>query len=214
MFRVALASNRQFGIHQRATGGLKVNVIEAWATLSQSEHRQSGLIQLLSQPAEHLIVFHHKIEGITLGAIDDNLTNPFHWLQQTFPQKVCYFRGYNEPLAHQIEAGADIFLMPSRFEPCGLNQMYSLRYGTPPVVRTTGGLADTVEQFDKKTGKGTGFVFDHFDATGFAWALKRALETYRDREAWATVRRNGMEQDYSWDRQGKVYEELYRRLLA
>ena len=102
--------------------------------------------------------------------------------------------GYNEPLAHRIEAGADIFLMPSRYEPCGLNQMYSLRYGTVPIVRKTGGLADTVEPFDPAAGAGTGFVFDHFTAEGLDWALRYALWLYReDREAWTRMSQRGME---------------------
>lgn len=150
---------------------------------------------------------------VVLGTGEGRYEDHFQWLQQTFPQKVCYYRGYNERLAHLIEAGADIFLMPSRFEPCGLNQMYSLKYGTVPIVRKTGGLADTVQQFNRSTGEGTGFVFEHFDATGFAWALKMALSTFQDSEAWARLRRNGMEQDFSWQRQGAKYEALYAQLV-
>ena len=108
-----------------------------------------------------------------------------------------------------IEAGSDIFLMPSRFEPCGLNQMYSLKYGTAPLVRETGGLADTVTHWNRATGEGNGFVFETFDSTGFAWALKQALTTFKDGEQWETLRANGMAIDYSWERQGAVYEKLY-----
>ena len=104
--------------------------------------------------------------------------------------------------------------MPSRFEPCGLNQMYSLRYGTPPIVRRTGGLADTVTQFDPETGDGDGFVFDHFDATGLRWALTAGLAAYREPQAWDRVRRNGMARDWSWDRQGARYVDLYRRIIG
>lgn len=151
---------------------------------------------------------------VVLGSGESSLEDHFHWLQRTFPHKMCFYRGYSEELAHRIEAGADIFLMPSRFEPCGLNQMYSLKYGTVPIVRRTGGLADTVELYDPKAGTGTGFVFDHYDAKGFTWALKAALTTYQDGEAWAAMRQRGMEQDYSWERQGARYEELYRALLG
>ncbi|MEM7585090.1 MAG: glycogen synthase GlgA [Acidobacteriota bacterium] len=153
-----------------------------------------------------------NIRAVILGTGESDIENHFHWLQRTFPQKVCYYRGYNNELAHLIEAGADIFLMPSRFEPCGLNQMYSLKYGTVPIVRKTGGLADTVELFDPATGRGTGFVFEHYDKTGFGWALKTALTTYQDRDAWEQLRRNGMEVDFSWDKQGAEYETLYRQL--
>src|SRR5437667_8974236 len=101
------------------------------------------------------------------------------------PQRVGIYKGYaGEPLAHQIEAGADMFLMPSLYEPCGLNQMYSLRYGTLPVVRRTGGLADTVEPWDPRTGRGTGFVFDHFTPDGLAWAIGQALAAWREPRAW------------------------------
>jgi starch synthase len=105
-----------------------------------------------------------------------------------------------------------MFLMPSRFEPCGLNQMYSLRYGTPPIVRRTGGLADTVAQWNPATGDGTGFVFDHFTSAGLAWALDFALAAFRDRAAWRRLQQNGMAQDFSWDRQIEKYVALYSRL--
>lgn len=151
---------------------------------------------------------------IVLGTGENHLEDHFHWLQRTFPQKVCYYQGYSEPLAHLIEAASDLFIMPSRFEPCGLNQMYSLKYGTAPIVRKTGGLADTVEHFNPETGEGTGFVFETYDRAGFAWALREALNAYQDPEAWAVLRRNGMEKDYSWQRQGAEYESLYRRLTG
>ena len=102
--------------------------------------------------------------------------------------------------------------MPSKFEPCGLNQMYSLRYGTPPVVHKTGGLADTVEPFDLATGQGTGFVFDHFTPEGLAWALDRALNTFRQPILWQRMMVNGMTRDFSWEVQGKEYVGLYEWL--
>jgi starch synthase len=92
--------------------------------------------------------------------------------------------------------------------------MYSLRYGTPPIVRKTGGLADTVEPWNPQTGQGTGFVFEHFDAEGLRWALDTALDAYEDRASWARLMRNGMEKDYSWDVQGREYVELYRRFTG
>jgi starch synthase len=137
----------------------------------------------------------------------------FQQLQRRFPNKVCYYRGYSEELAHLIEAGADVFLMPSRYEPCGLNQMYSLKYGTVPIVRKTGGLADTVELFNPATGSGTGFVFEHFTADGLRWALARALEAWRHPEQWRTLQQNGMAMDFSWDIQAERYVDLYRHLL-
>lgn len=121
--------------------------------------------------------------------------------------------GLNEALAHRIEAGADLFLMPSRYEPCGLNQLYSLRYGTVPIVHKTGGLADTVQLFNPKTGRGTGFPFEQHDAQGLTWALETALKLYRDPSVWRKIMLNGMAQNFSWAVQAKQYELLYERLL-
>ena len=114
--------------------------------------------------------------------------------------------------AHLAEAGADIFLMPSRYEPCGLNQMYSLRYGTVPVVRSTGGLADTVTEYDPDTGRGTGFCFKNYDADDFKAAIDRALALYPNRQQWQRLMLNGMRQDFSWTESAKRYVELYKRL--
>lgn len=152
------------------------------------------------------------VRVVALGSGDARLEGFFADLARRFPTKAAFTRGYDEPLSHRIEAGADLFLMPSRYEPCGLNQMYSLRYGTPPVVRRTGGLADTVVPFDRRTGEGTGFVFEHATPAGVAWGLKEALTTWLDRPAWARLMRNGMAQDWSWERQIRHYLALYARL--
>ncbi len=149
---------------------------------------------------------------VALGSGEPRCEELFHALARRFPGKAWYRRDYSEGLAHRIEAGADLFLMPSRFEPCGLNQMYSLRYGTPPVVRRTGGLADTVEPFEPATGQGTGFVFEPFTPHALGGALGLALETYRDRPTWERLMIRGMTRDFSWDVQGREYAELYRRL--
>jgi starch synthase len=151
---------------------------------------------------------------VALGSGEARYEEFFNSLQHRFPGRVCFYRGYNTELSHLIEAGADIFLMPSRFEPCGLNQMYSLKYGTPPLVRRTGGLADSVELFNPLSGEGTGFVFDQFSVDAFRWALSYALETYRDPPSWRQLMQNGMRQDFSWERQGAIYQELYRRLAT
>ncbi len=173
---------------------------------------QKGLDLLFDTLPEFL--YHRDLRFLALGSGEERYESFLSWLQVTFPGKVWYFRGYSEELAHWIEAGADIFLMPSRYEPCGLNQMYSLRYGTPPIVRRTGGLADTVEPWNPVTRTGTGFSFDHFTPEGLRWALDFALTAYRDVPAWKQLMLNGMAKDFSWARQVKPYEELYRRLLA
>jgi starch synthase len=151
---------------------------------------------------------------VALGSGESRYESFLGWLQTSFPGKAWYYRGYHEELAHWIEAGADLFVMPSRYEPCGLNQMYSLRYGTPPVVRKTGGLADTVELWNPMTREGTGFPFEHFTPEGLRWALDYALQVYRDPEAWKQLQVNGMAKDFSWDLQVREYEDLYRRALA
>jgi starch synthase len=153
----------------------------------------------------------HGFQLVVLGSGGEKLELMFTRFQQAFPKQVCFYRGFSNPLAHLIEAGADMFLMPSKYEPCGLNQMYSLRYGTVPVVHRTGGLADTVEPFDGRS-QGTGFSFEHHDAAGVRWALETALASFRDRAAWARLVQNGMAQDFSWDTQARLYETVYRRL--
>src|SRR5205823_726902 len=123
-------------------------------------------------------------------------------LARLYPDRVAVRIGYDERLAHLIEAGADMFLMPSRFEPCGLNQMYSLRYGTVPIVHRTGGLADTVVDASPAAlaaGTATGIVFDAATPAAAAHALQRAIALYRDTAAWQTLIANGMRQDFSWD---------------
>ncbi|QKT04536.1 glycogen synthase GlgA [Ectothiorhodospiraceae bacterium 2226] len=137
---------------------------------------------------------------------------------QRYPGRVGVEIGYDEQFAHLIEAGADLFLMPSRFEPCGLNQIYSLRYGTPPVVRRTGGLADTVVDATPaavKAGEATGFVFDAASAAGFQEAIDRALRLRAEQaRAWGRVRTTAMAQDYSWQNSAQHYLELYQRAVG
>jgi starch synthase len=149
-----------------------------------------------------------------LGSGEDKHEKYFQWLRDTWPRKVGLYRGFQEDLAHWIEAGSDVFLMPSRFEPCGLNQMYSLRYGTPPIVRRTGGLADTVEPWDPATRTGTGFLFDEYSSQALAGTIDWALRNWRDQKGWQQLIKNGMQRDFSWDRQGPEYVALYRSLTG
>jgi starch synthase len=135
-------------------------------------------------------------------------------LQNRYGDRVCFYRGFNNKLAHEIEAASDMFLMPSLFEPCGLNQMYSLRYGTVPIVRRTGGLADSVQQFDPSSAKGTGIVFNDYNATALGWAINFALDLYPEKATWRKLMRNGMSMDYSWEQQGQIYIDLFQRLTG
>ena len=117
--------------------------------------------------------------------------------------------GFDNTLAHRIEAGSDIFLMPSRYEPCGLNQIYSLRYGTVPVVRATGGLDDTVQNYDPSNNQGTGFKFDEYSGEQLLDAIRRALAVYRDPRLWQVIQANGMLKDFSWKTSAASYVTLY-----
>ncbi len=137
----------------------------------------------------------------------------FRELQQRWPGRVSFHNGYHDELAHWIEAGSDMFLMPSRYEPCGLNQMYSLRYGTVPIVRRTGGLADSVQHFDAATGQGTGVMFNDYNTGAVSWAIATALDLYQNRGAWRRLVQNGMAQNFSWNRQVRQYVDLYSRLI-
>jgi len=148
-----------------------------------------------------------------LGSGEPGYEQFFNGLQQRHRDRVCFYRGFSNKLAHMIEAGSDMFLMPSRFEPCGLNQMYSLRYGTVPIVRRTGGLADSVQLFDPGSGEGTGIVFDDFSENALDWALNAALDLYQDKKRWRKLVRNGMARDYSWKHQGQIYIDLFRKII-
>ncbi|NNM62598.1 MAG: glycosyltransferase, partial [Steroidobacteraceae bacterium] len=149
-----------------------------------------------------------------LGAGDARYVEFFEGLRRRFAGRFAFQAGYDEAKAHLIEAGSDAFLMPSRYEPCGLNQLYSLRYGTVPIVRRTGGLADSVVHFDPASGIGTGCVFNDYDARAVEWALETTLGWFADQESWRRLMRNAMAQDFSWGRQVVQYEALFRRLAA
>ena len=149
-----------------------------------------------------------------LGDGEPHLAELFHDLAERFRGRVAVRLGLDEGLAHRIEAGADVFLVPSRFEPCGLTQLYALRYGTVPVVHATGGLEDTVEEFDPVRGTGTGFKFRVHTSEAFAGAVHRALRVRREPLAWSRLIANGMVQDFSWGRAAREYAGLYASLVA
>jgi starch synthase len=136
-----------------------------------------------------------------------------HW-HDSAPRQIGIYKGYaGEPLAHQIEAGADMFLMPSYYEPCGLNQMYSMRYATVPIVRATGGLDDTVEDFDPSRGSGTGFKFREYNARALLEKIREALYFYGQPEAWKQIQLNGMAMDNSWAAAAEKYIQLYQEII-
>lgn len=160
---------------------------------------------------------HHRFQLAVLGTGDARIEKAFKDAVRALPRQVGVEVGFSEKLAHLIEAGADLFVMPSRFEPCGLNQMYSLRYGTVPVVHRTGGLADTVvdaSPANLSSDQATGFVFDSPTADALEHALERALILFRDRARWQRIMRRGMREDFSWQRSAQAYCALYEEALA
>ena len=160
------------------------------------------------------ILSQRDLQLLVLGSGEQKYVDYFTQLRRQFPEKVGFFHGFDNELAHWIEAGSDLFLMPSRYEPCGLNQMYSQVYGTIPIVRNTGGLADTVEHYLPSSGSGTGFVFEHFTSAGLQWAVNCALDVFADKSAWQRLIQNAMALDYSWDTQASQYIQLYRHLSS
>ena len=171
---------------------------------------QKGL-DLLAAVAEELPTL--RATFVVLGTGMPEYENLWQALAVRWPGCIGARVGFNEELAHLIEAGADMFLMPSRFEPCGLNQMYSLRYGTVPVVRVTGGLADTVEGFDPATGGGTGFTFTEYSGPALMATLRDALEVFGNHSAWRALQVRGMSQDHSWDVSAQEYARVYRGVV-
>ena len=134
-------------------------------------------------------------------------------MQNSYPGRVSSNIFFDEALAQQIYASADMFLMPSKFEPCGLGQMFSLRFGTVPIVRKTGGLADTIHHYNPETKQGNGFLVEHYDGWGLLWAIDEALRTYHmGKEEWGHVVKNAMLCDYSWESSAEKYIALYEHL--
>jgi starch synthase len=148
---------------------------------------------------------------VALGTGDKEYEDLFRRLNQQFPKKILVRIGFDNALAHKIEAGSDMFLMPSRYEPCGLNQIYSLRYGTVPVVRATGGLDDTIEPWDARTGRGTGFKFSDYTGEALLATIRQALTAYKDQGGWRTLMRNGMAKDFSWTSSAREYVRIYEK---
>ena len=164
---------------------------------------------LIGQIAD--VLMEEDLAIVALGAGEAKHERMFRELSQQFPEKLSVKIAYDNTLAHKIEAGADMFLMPSRYEPCGLNQIYSLRYGTVPVVRATGGLDDTIEPFDPASERGTGFKFSEYTGAALLAALREALAAYADKGGWRRLQVNGMAKDFSWNASALEYGRLYGR---
>lgn len=165
---------------------------------------------LISQVADRLA--REEMIVVALGSGDKEYEELFRRLNKQYPQRFAVKVAYDNKLAHKIEAGADMFLMPSRYEPCGLNQIYSLRYGTVPIVRATGGLDDTIENWDPNTKRGTGFKFTEYTGEALLAALRAALLAYKDAESWQVLMRNGMAKDFSWAASAREYVKVFERV--
>jgi starch synthase len=167
---------------------------------------------LIAEVAQELLAEDMRL--VVLGSGERKYEEMFRALAAHAPNEVAAKVAYDDVLAHKIEAGADMFLMPSRYEPCGLNQIYSLRYGTPPIVRATGGLDDTVEEFDPSTGKGagkgTGFKFQAYNGQALLGCVRQALAAFRDPKVWRGIMRRGMAQDFSWNASAAAYANIYQ----
>jgi len=165
---------------------------------------------LISQVADRLA--REEMIVVALGSGDKEYEDLFRRLNKQYPQRFAVKVAYDNKLAHKIEAGADMFLMPSRYEPCGLNQIYSLHYGTVPIVRATGGLDDTIENWDPNTKRGTGFKFTEYSGEALLTALRAALLAYKDAESWQVLMRNGMAKDFSWTASAREYVKVFERV--
>jgi starch synthase len=172
---------------------------------------QKGL-DLLEAVLDRLL--QRDLQFVLLGAGDKRYQDLLEAAAVRYPERLGVKISFDEALAHKIEAGADIFLMPSRYEPSGLNQLYSMKYGTIPVVRATGGLKDSVEEFDRLLGTGTGFLFEAYEGKAFLGAIGRALAAFGNKNEWTRLVANAMAKDHSWGRSAREYVELYRARLS
>ncbi len=193
---------RELGLPENAMDRPLLGIVSRFAA-------QKGF-DLIAQAAEEL--FQEDVSLAVLGSGDRQGEDFFRWLQWRFPDKVGVRIGYDEGLAHRIEAGADIFLMPSHYEPCGLNQIYSLRYGTVPVVRATGGLDDTITAPPARGA--TGFKFVDYNGYALLEAIRQACRAWTEKKTWTAMMARGMRRDYSWTASAGEYSRLYQKIAA
>src|SRR6266851_1999328 len=191
------------------TGILNGVDYEEWSPQSDKFIAAQKGFDLIAQIMDRLA--REEMIMVVLGSGDKLFEDMFQRLNRQFPNKIAVRVAYDNAIAHKIEAGADMFLMPSRYEPCGLDQIYSLKYGTVPIVRATGGLDDTIEPWDARTGKGTGFKFSEYTGEALLATTKQALLAFRDQASWQVLMRNGMSKDFSWGASARDYGKIYDR---
>jgi starch synthase len=192
---------KEYGIPDDHAEWPVVGIISRFASQKGFDLMEAALPQLL---AEDMVM-------VVLGTGERHYEEMFRALHRRFPEHICVKIAYDNRVAHLIEAGCDIFLMPSHYEPCGLTQIYSMRYGTVPVVRATGGLEDTVEQWDSDAKTGTGFKFTGYNARELRAAMRRALATFEKHDEWKQLMLNGMRQNFSWSKPAREYVDVYER---
>lgn len=209
-FPANLSGKRRNKLELLQKAGLSLRAEDLLIAMISRLDSQKGF-DLLEDAMEEIMNL--PLQFILLGTGDKKYHIFFESIQAKYPDKFRVFLGFDNNLAHLIEAGADIFLMPSRYEPCGLNQMYSLKYGTVPIVRRTGGLADTVLNFDEKALRGTGFIFEKYDSAEMLEAIKRGVYFFSRKKIWHKIVKQGMLEDFSWEKSTRQYEKLYFQLL-
>jgi len=213
-----------YNYHPANLSGKRVNKVELLNIAGLPLREKAPLIGIISRLVDQkgfdLIaeaadeIFKLDIQMILLGTGDEKYHTLFDELEKKYPDKCRAYLTFDDLLAHRIEAAADIFLMPSQFEPCGLNQLYSLKYGTVPIVRRVGGLADSVTDYDPETKQGTGFVFDEYTAEAMLAAIRRAVALYARRRAWTSLMKAGMHRDFSWQTTAREYVDLFAGLIG
>jgi starch synthase len=214
---------------RRIAARYSVNDLAGKQTCKQDLQRHFGLLERLDRPLIGVVsrltaqkgfdlveaawrkLMSWDVQFVLLGTGEARLVEFFTRAAALSPNKVGIQIGFDENLAHRIEAGADIFLMPSLYEPCGLNQMFSLRYGTIPIVRAVGGLNDTVEDYDVEKATGSGFVFAPYEPEALVDAVERALHLFGNEKAWTALKRRAMTIDNSWDRSAAAYARVYEQ---
>jgi starch synthase len=195
-----------------------------YAELQIAKKSQSPLLVLISRIAEQKgielllnlfpLLLKERLHFIILGEGDSYWTEKLQRVADQFPKNLTFLNRFDERMAHRLEAAADIFFMPSNYEPCGLNQIYSMKYGTLPIVRATGGLEDSVDEFVQNTGKGTGFKFSSNNVSEILLLIKKVLTLYQDKKTWRQIQHNGMMLDFSWEMVVTEYIKLYNKILG
>jgi len=174
--------------------------------------QEAYYLENYKKPTIEDLIKENQVQLVLLGSGDPDIEDYYQDLKNVYPDNIGVYIGYSDAMARLIYAGSDLFLMPSRFEPCGLAQLISLKYGTLPIVRKTGGLRDTIIPYNKFTGEGNGFGFENFDSRDLLHSIHEAIDAYYDKPAWKTLVKRAMNEDFSWEKSATKYIDLYEKL--